>query len=79
MNISNELPFLGILFDNEKGIQNVKLKFEMTKVNGEGVEYYLEDTNVPIVKNVKAGENYLFLGYPQSYNSDFKYSFKSTK
>ena len=79
MNISNELPFLGILFDNEKGIQNVKLKFEMTKVNGEGVEYYLEDTNDPIVKNVKAGENYLFLGYPQSYNSDFKYSFKSTK
>ena len=79
MNISNELPFLGILFDNEKGKQDVKLKFEMNKVNGEGVEYYLEENNEPVIRTVPVGENYLFLGYPQSYNSDFKYSFKSTK
>jgi len=31
MNISNELPFLGILFDNEKGKEDIKLKFEMEK------------------------------------------------
>ena len=79
MNISNELPFLGILFDNEKGKEDIKLKFEMEKINDEGVEYYLEEKNKPIIKKVNVGENYLFLGYPQSYNADFKYSFKATK
>ena len=51
----------------------------MEKINDEGVEYYLEEKNKPIIKKVNVGENYLFLGYPQSYNADFKYSFKATK
>ena len=79
MNISNELPFLGILFDNNKGKEDIKLKFEMGKIYDEGVEYYLEKENKPIVKKIPVGEEYLFLGYPQSYNSDFKYSFKVAK
>ena len=79
MNISNELPFLGILFDNNKGKEDIKLKFEMGKIYDEGVEYYLEKENKPIIKKIPVGEEYLFLGYPQSYNSDFKYSFKVAK
>jgi hypothetical protein len=79
MNISNELPFLGILFDNKKGKEDIKLMFEMGKIHDEGVEYYLEKENKPIVKKIPVGEEYLFLGYPQSYNSDFKYSFKVAK
>ena len=51
----------------------------MGKIYDEGVEYYLEKENKPIIKKIPVGEEYLFLGYPQSYNSDFKYSFKVAK